>query len=139
MEHYAGSDGVEVICITVPGADYVRCDRCEEESLEKLAELAADTEPEQISGSQPLTDEEARREHSRKQAELLRWAGSLTAEQINALCDFGYYNGTIKGYLIRAAREAELPEEKISELLRCMSYALDVMDKADADRLYSER
>ena len=38
--------------------------------------------------------------------EKMKWAQSLTKEEINFLCDAGFYNDAIKGYLITAARNA---------------------------------
>ena len=56
--------------------------------------------------------------------------------QRNRLCDMGYYNDAMKGYCLRAAREMGLTEDQSRELLRCFGYALDVMDKAEAENLY---
>ena len=67
---------------------------------------------------------------------LRKWAESLTEPEINALSDFGYYNNAMKGYAIRAAREMELNEDQTRELVRCFSYALDMMDKEEAEKLY---
>lgn len=71
------------------------------------------------------------------QRELDDWAHSLTTEQINRLCDMGYYNDAMKGYCLRAAREMGLTEDQSRELLRCFGYALDVMDKEEAENLYT--
>ena len=67
---------------------------------------------------------------------LRKWAESLTEPEINALSDFGYYNNAMKGYAIRAAKEMELTEDQTRELLRCFSYAFDMMDKEEAEKLY---
>lgn len=74
---------------------------------------------------------------AQKNKELTEWAQSLTQEQINFLCDGGWFNKAAKGYAIRAAKEMELSEDQTQELLRCYSYALDVMDKEDAEKLYT--
>lgn len=71
------------------------------------------------------------------QRELDDWAHSLTAEQRNRLCDMGYYNDAMKGYCLRAARESGLTEDQSRELLRCFGYALDVMNKEEAEKLYT--
>lgn len=70
------------------------------------------------------------------QRELDDWAHSLSAEQRNRLCDMGYYNDAMKGYALFAAREMSLTEDQSRELLRCFSYALDMMNKEEAERLY---
>lgn len=86
----------------------------------------------------PMPTPEELAEESKKQKELLKWAQSLTADQINFLCDGGWYNNTIKGYLIRAGREVDLTHDQIKELLQGLRFALDFMDKEDADKTYSE-
>lgn len=68
---------------------------------------------------------------------MLKWAQSLTDDQRAALCDFGYYNNTMKGYLIAAARDQGLKLDAIRELLHSLSYMHDTMDKKDADALYT--
>lgn len=86
---------------------------------------------------EPTAEEIA--EAARKQKELLAWAGNLTEEQINALSDFGYYNNSMKGYCLRAAKEMELNEEQTRELLNCFAYSLDMMTKEEAEKLYIDR
>lgn len=86
--------------------------------------------------TQVPSDEEVRAA-AEKQNELILWAQSLTQEQINFLCDGGWFNKAAKGYAIRAAKEMKLSEDQTQELLRCYSYALDVMDKEDAEKLYT--
>lgn len=97
-----------------------------------------------------LTEEEE--QESRRQAEehqrLYEWAWTLDKAHINILCDMGYYNDTMKGYLIAAckiARELEpdddrnkvnLTDGQIRTLLQGMRWALDEKDKNDADELY---
>ena len=82
--------------------------------------------------------EEERKAYWQHQNELLRWAQSLDQEHIDFLCDGGWYNNTIKGYLIAAAREADFSDEQTRELLQGLRYALDTKDKQDADRLYQD-
>ena len=123
------TDTETVIIITMPG-DARTCAGCEEKHLD---ELAADAEDCII-----LPTQEEIEADRRKYNELLTWAQSLTAEQIAFLCNGGWYNATMKGYAIRAGREFGLDDDKIREFLRCMSYAHDVMDKDDADKLYMD-
>lgn len=74
----------------------------------------------------------------REKAELYRWANSLTQSQIDYLCNGGWYNCTIKGYLISAAQEAGFTDEQISELLDGLRWAFSLKDKSDADKVYRE-
>lgn len=74
----------------------------------------------------------------REKAELYRWANSLTQSQIDYLCNGGWYNCTIKGYLISAALEAGFTDEQISELLDGLRWAFSLKDKSDADKVYRE-
>lgn len=123
------TDDAATITITVDGEPRT-CEDCEQK---KLDELAADAvEPDVII----LPTAEEIKEDMRKYNELLAWAQSLTREQIAFLCDGGWYNNTMKGYAIRAAREMELNEDQTRELLRCFSYAFDMMDKEEAEKLY---
>lgn len=122
------ADGV-TITIVVDGEPQT-CEECEEKRLEEYAADAV--EPDAI--ILPTPEEIA--EDNRKYNELLTWAQSLTDDQRAALCDFGYYNNAMKGYAIRAAKEMELTEDQTRELLRCFSYALDMMDKEEAEKLY---
>lgn len=67
---------------------------------------------------------------------LLTWAQSLTREQIDFLCDGGWYNYTMKGYLIAAAKEADFTDEQIDTLLQGMRIALSEKNKSDVDTIY---
>ena len=82
--------------------------------------------------------EEERKAYWNHQNELLKWAHSLTEEQIDFLCNGGWYNSTIKGYLISAAKEAEFTEEQTKKLLQGLRYVLDTKEQKDADRIYRE-
>ena len=122
------ADGV-TITIVVDGEPQT-CEDCEKKRLEEYAADAV--EPDAI--ILPTPEEIA--EDNRKYNELLTWAQSLTPDQIAFLCNGGWYNNTMKGYAIRAAREMELNEDQTRELVRCFSYALDMMDKEEAEQLY---
>lgn len=73
-----------------------------------------------------------------EEAELYNWANSLTQSQIDYLCNGGWYNDTIKGYLISAAQEVGFTNEQILELLNGLRFAFSLKDKAYADRLYHD-
>jgi hypothetical protein len=122
------TDGV-TITIVVDGEPQT-CENCEEKRLEEYAADAV--EPDAI--ILPTPEEIA--EDNRKYNELLTWAQSLTDDQIAFLCDGGWYNNAMKGYAIRAAKEMELTEDQTRELVHCFSYALDMMDKEEAEKLY---
>ena len=66
----------------------------------------------------------------------MKWAQSLTKEEINFLCDAGFYNDAIKGYLITAAKNAGLDREQIKKLLDGLYWAFDEKDKVDAEEIY---
>ena len=73
---------------------------------------------------------------AQKNKELTEWAQSLTQEQINFLCDSGFYNRAIKGYLIAAAENAEISHDKLIDLQNGLSFALDTYNKKNAEELY---
>lgn len=73
---------------------------------------------------------------AQKNNELTDWAQSLTQEQINFLCDSGFYNRAIKGYLIAAAENADLSDEQVKDLKNGLSTALDTYNKKNAEELY---
>ena len=73
-----------------------------------------------------------------RQRELFQWAMGLEKEQINYLCDGGWYNDTMKGYLIAAGENAGYDRESIRELLNGLRLALSDMSKADADKVYMD-
>ena len=77
-------------------------------------------------------------ESAKKEAELLKWAQTLSQEQVNFLFNGGWYNSTIKGYLIAAAQNADFTKEQTKELLDGLRHALDVKDKTDADTIYHD-
>ncbi|MBR4199963.1 MAG: ParB N-terminal domain-containing protein [Oscillospiraceae bacterium] len=88
-------------------------------------------------GSEITSDEEAQNNvHS--QRELLCWAQSLTQEQIDFLFNGGWYNNTLKGYVIAAAKDADFTDKQIEDLLTGVRFALSEKDKADAEKLYQD-
>lgn len=92
----------------------------------------------EASASIPMPTRKEMQEAFRHHNELLKFCMDLPAEKINALLDFGYYNNAMKGYTIYAAREMELNEEQTRQLLNCFSYALGMMKKEEAERLYMD-
>lgn len=71
--------------------------------------------------------------------QLLTWSLGLSKEEKSYLCDLGYYNDAIKGYLIASARNAELDEETIDRLLDGLNTAFSEYDKATAEKIYYNR
>ena len=69
--------------------------------------------------------------------EKMDWANSLTKDRIDFLCDGGWYNNAIRGYLIKAAKYAEMDDKQISELLEGLDVAFDNCDKRDAEKTYA--
>ena len=66
----------------------------------------------------------------------MKWGQSLNKEEINVLCDAGFYNDAIKGYLITAAKNAGLDREQTKKLLDGLYWAFDEKDKVDAEEIY---
>lgn len=71
--------------------------------------------------------------------ELVKWGHSLSKRQIDFLCDGGWYNNAIHGYLIKAAEFADMNDDQINALLEGLDAALDSFDKQDAEKIYSNR
>lgn len=67
--------------------------------------------------------------------EKMKWANSLIEEQIDFLCDGGWYNNTIRGYVIAAAREADFSHEQINQLLNGLRWAFSLKNKRDAEKI----
>lgn len=79
--------------------------------------------------------EPVRQKHSQEFNKLLNWAQSLTHEQIDFLCDSGWYNNTIEGYLIAAAKEADFSKTQIDNLLHGLQKAFCKKSKADVESI----
>lgn len=75
------------------------------------------------------------KKHSQEFNKLLNWAQSLTHEQIDFLCDSGWYNNTIEGYLIAAAKEADFSKTQIDNLLHGLKKAFCKKSKADVESI----
>lgn len=66
----------------------------------------------------------------------IAWSNGLTKDQINFLCDAGYYNNTIKGYMLKAATAANFTKEQMFELLASLEETFDEINKEEADSFY---
>lgn len=60
----------------------------------------------------------------------------LTDEQRHALCDMGYFNTVIYGYLIEAMKNADFTREQTVAAIRGLREALDVTTAAEAEEAY---
>jgi hypothetical protein len=70
--------------------------------------------------------------------ELIQAASSVPEEIRYALCDMGYYNDAMKGYLIVGMRSAGFSESEIGRAVRGMRAALDEKMAKEAERVYTE-
>ena len=66
-------------------------------------------------------------------------AFALTEEERNHICDMGFYNDVIRGYLIKAMQNADFESKEISRALRGLHHAFDDMDAKRAEELYLKR
>lgn len=82
--------------------------------------------------------EEQKEEWRRDFEIMIQWANSLTKEQKAFLCDGGWYNNAIRGYLIAAARYADFTDEQIKELLGGLRWAFSEKNKADAEEISND-
>ena len=82
-----------------------------------------------------LPSEEEKEQAKAEFRELMNWSKSLTAKQIDFLCDGGWYNNAIRGYLITACRNAELTDEQTKQVLVGLNWALSEKNKADAEQI----
>ena len=66
-------------------------------------------------------------------------AFALTEEERMHICDMGFYNDVIRGYLIKAMQNADFEEKEISRALRGLHHAFDDMDATRAEKIYLKR
>lgn len=66
-------------------------------------------------------------------------AFALTEEERMHICDMGFYNDVIRGYLIKAMENVGFEEKEISRALRGLYHAFDDMDAERAEKLYLKR
>ena len=66
-------------------------------------------------------------------------AFALTEEERMHICDMGFYNDVIRGYLIKAMENADFEDKEISRALRGLHHAFDDMDATRAEKLYLNR
>lgn len=85
-----------------------------------------------------MTKEELRavREKVRRMDEK---AYALLDEERKHICDMGFYNDVIRGYLIKAMENVGFEEKEISRALRGLHHAFDDMDAERAEQHYLKR
>ncbi|MBR3023391.1 MAG: hypothetical protein IKN85_10385 [Oscillospiraceae bacterium] len=81
----------------------------------------------------PVVDEKLKEQAMKEWKENMKWAKSLTKEQINFLCDGGWYNNTMEGYLRLSAKNAGFKDDDIRKLIAGLKDALEWYDKEAAD------
>lgn len=81
---------------------------------------------------------EARRAMAQRGIQMHSWSHTLSKDQLAYLCDAGWYNNTIKGYLIASALNAGLSEDTIDKLLDSLTCALSDYSKREAEKFYLE-
>lgn len=69
--------------------------------------------------------------------ELMTIAVSIPKDIRYKLCDMGYYNDAMKGYLIKGMRNAGFSESEISRAVRGMREAHDELTAEEAERVYT--
>ena len=70
--------------------------------------------------------------------ELTSVALSIPEEVRYKLCDMGYYNDAMKGYLIAGMRRMGFTESEIRRVVRGMRSAHDELTAEEAERVYTE-
>lgn len=83
-----------------------------------------------------LPSDEEERAAAEKFEKLLRWAQTVSQEQLDFLLDGGWYNSAMKGYLLIAAEEASLTKEQKKSLLVEFGDALSNYNKVEAEKKY---
>ena len=70
--------------------------------------------------------------------ELMKWSKSLSDKQIDFLCNGGWYNNAIRGYLIASCRNAEFTDKQTKALLVGLNLALSEKNKAEAEKISND-
>ena len=73
-----------------------------------------------------------------KERELMLQASEVPKEVRYKLCDMGYYNDAMKGYLITGMRKMGFSESEIRKAILGMRAALDEKTAIEAERVYME-
>ena len=82
-----------------------------------------------------MVSSEERKATIEKHRRMEEKAFALTKEERLHLCDMGFFNDAIRGYLIQAMREADFQKEEIERALQGLRWALDSVDAAQAEKI----
>lgn len=74
----------------------------------------------------------------KKERELMSEASSVSADVRYKLCDMGYYNDAMKGYMIAGMRSAGFTDAEIRKAVLGMRRAHDELTAEEAERVYTE-
>lgn len=74
----------------------------------------------------------------KRERELMSEAASVPKDVRTKLCDMGYYNDAMKGYLIAGMRNAGFSESEIRKAVLGMRAAHDELTAEEAERVYTE-
>lgn len=62
----------------------------------------------------------------------------LTKEERYELCDMGYYNDVIRGYLIAAMQDADFSRKDINSVLGALRGVFDTTSAEEADAIWQK-
>ena len=73
-----------------------------------------------------------------RELELLSRASEVPKDVRTKLCDMGYYNDAMKGYLIAGMRRQGFSESEIRKAVLGLRSAHDELTAEEAERVYTE-
>ena len=91
-----------------------------------------------MAGIKILTKEEkeaALQEALRLEAKIM----SMTPEERLTVCDMGYLNDSIRGYMVLAMRDAGCSEKEICKAAECLHYIFDEVNAAEAAKVRAKK
>lgn len=74
----------------------------------------------------------------KREQELMSQAAGVPKDVRYKLCDMGYYNDAMKGYMIAGMRKKGFPETEIRKAVLGMRAAHDELTAEEAERVYRE-
>ena len=79
-----------------------------------------------------------KREWVARERELMSQAAGVPKEVRYKLCDMGYYNDAMKGYMIAGMRRMGFTEAEIRKAVLGMRSAHDELTAEEAEKVYTE-
>lgn len=73
-----------------------------------------------------------------EERELMSQASMVPKDVRYKLCDMGYYNDAMKGYMIAGMRKMGFPEAEIRKAVLGMRAAHDELTAEEAEKVYQE-